>query len=273
MQKIKKSKQTNNIKNAIHEITKIDELARRNQWINNIHPLVKLAVTILYIILTVSKSKYDISGLLKMAVYPITIFILGEINFKDSLKRLKIVLPLVCFVGILNPFFDKQVLFHFHGIQISKNIILFKNLAITYGMISMITLVLKGILTVFASYLLIATTTIEKICYALRLIKIPSVIVTQIMLTYRYVTLLLSEAHTTTQAYSLRAPNQKGIHIKNWGSLLGQLLLRSMDRAYDVYSSMTLRGFNGEYYYKNKLHLKTNDIIYLIFFIILLIFI
>ena len=271
MQKTTKDK--NNISNAIHEITKIDELARKNQWINNIHPLVKLAVTIFYIILTVSKSKYDISGLLKMAVYPVIIFILGEINFKESLKRLKIVLPLVCLIGILNPFFEKQILFQFHGIQLSKSIVLFKNLSITSGMISMITLILKGILSVFASYLLIATTTIEKICYALRLIKIPSVIVTQIMLTYRYVTLFLSEVHLTTQAYSLRAPKQKGIHIKNWGSLLGQLLLRSMDRAYDVYSSMTLRGFCGEYYYNNKCHLKTNDIFYFVFLMTLFLFI
>ena len=30
-----------------------------------------------------------------MAVYPVAMFILGDINFKDSIKRLRIVLPLV----------------------------------------------------------------------------------------------------------------------------------------------------------------------------------
>ena len=49
------------------------------------------------------------------------------------------------------------------------------------------------------------------------------------------------------QAYSLRAPNQKGIHISAWGSFLGQLLLRSMDRAQELYYSMLLRGFRGEF--------------------------
>ena len=52
-----------------------------------------------------------------------------------------------------------------------------------------------------------------------------------------------------TEAYSLRAPGQKGIHISAWGSFLGQLLLRSMDRAEALYHSMLLRGFRGEYYY------------------------
>ena len=33
---------------------------------------------------------------------------------------------------------------------------------------------------------------------------------------------------------------------------LGQLLLRSMDRAVALYESMELRGFHGEFYYAEK---------------------
>ena len=51
------------------------------------------------------------------------------------------------------------------------------------------------------------------------------------------------------QAYALRAPKQKGVHFKVWGSLAGQLLLRSIDRANNLYASMLLRGYQGEYYY------------------------
>lgn len=70
---------------------------------------------------------------------------------------------------------------------------------------------------------------------------------TQVLLTYRYVTVLLEEANRMTQAYSLRAPNQKGVHFKVWGTLAGQLLLRSMDRANEVYESMTLRGYQENF--------------------------
>ncbi len=52
-----------------------------------------------------------------------------------------------------------------------------------------------------------------------------------------------------TTAYRLRAPGQKGVHYKAWGSFLGQLLLRSMDKAEELYSSMRLRGFSGEFAY------------------------
>lgn len=187
-----------------------------------------------------------------MGIYPIALFILGDISFPDALKRLRIVLPLVCFVGLFNPFFDRQP------------VLQWGSFVITAGMISMITLMLKGIYSVLAAYLLIASTSIEKICYALRMVHVPAALVTQILLTYRYVTVLLEEAGRIIQAYSLRAPRQKGVQFKVWGSLAGQLLLRSMDRANDVYESMTLRGYTGEFYYSGKAPLFTKDIVYLL---------
>ena len=60
---------------------------------------------------------------------------------------------------------------------------------------------------------------------------------------------LLDEAAIMTDAYRLRAPGQKGVHISAWGSFLGQLLLRSMDRATALYESMELRGYHGEFHY------------------------
>ena len=72
---------------------------------------------------------------------------------------------------------------------------------------------------------------------------------TLLLRTYRYIGVMMEEVAVMSEAYSLRAPGQKGIHISAWGSFLGQLLLRSMDRAEALYHSMRLRGFRGEYYY------------------------
>ena len=65
-----------------------------------------------------------------------------------------------------------------------------------------------------------------------------------------------------TDAYYLRAPGQKGIHISAWGSFLGQLLLRSMDRAEELYSSMRLRGFRGEFYYADVPACRSGSVIF-----------
>ena len=240
---------------AIYEIHYMDALASRDQWVNRIHPLVKFIVTIGYIMAVVSFHKYDVIGLVGMMVYPIALFILSELSFPDSIKRLRVVLPLICLVGILNPFLD-------------KNVVLIAGIRISAGVLSMISLILKGVFSVLASYLLIATTSVDKLCYAFRLLHIPQLIVTQFMLTYRYVTVLLEEANRTTQAYALRAPNQKGIHFKVWGSLAGHLLLRSIDRANAVYESMLLRGYKGDYrYLRERLAVRLKDITYLLFWL------
>ena len=67
-----------------------------------------------------------------------------------------------------------------------------------------------------------------------------------------------------TTAYSLRAPGQKGVHVSAWGSFLGQLLLRSMDRAQELYESMQLRGFHGEYAYAESRKADRGSLVFLV---------
>ena len=240
---------------AISEIENMSQMAQKDQWVNNMHPLVKLFLTILYIVLVVSFNRYNLSGVFAMIVYPIFAFIICDLSWKEAFYRLRVVLPLVCIIGLFNPLFDTAIITYIPGPG--------GPIAVSAGVMSMITIIVKGVFTVLASYILIATTTIEKICYALRLIHVPKILVTEIMLIYRYITVLLGEAKRITQAYSLRAPGQKGVHYKVWGSLVGQFLIRSMDKADIVYESMCLRGYNGEFSFVEKSSITGTDIIYL----------
>ena len=219
------------------EFREMDELAAQESAIHALHPLIKLLVTLAYIIVVVSFPKYALSGLSVMVLYPILIFQASGIPVRTCFHKLRVVMPLVCAVGLLNPFFDRVPLLYLG------------NLAVSGGVISMITLMLKGIFSLMASFLLIATTSIDTLCAALRRLHVPDILVTLLLLTYRYIGVMLEEVAIMSEAYSLRAPGQKGIHISAWGSFLGQLLLRSMDRAEGLYHSMLLRGFRGEYYY------------------------
>lgn len=223
------------INKAVHDIHYIDSMSGKDKWINQIHPLAKLIVTIGYILAVVSFDKYDLTGLAGMSIYLMSIIILGDISIIHSIKQIKVVLLLTCIVGIANPFIDRTQMGHMG------------EFIITGGMLSMISLMMKGIFAIVASYILIVTTSIEKICYALRLIHVPKELVTLVLLIYRYIIVLLKEVQRIFDAYQLRAPKQKGIQVKAWGSLAGQLLLRSIDRAQVVYESMTLRGYNGEF--------------------------
>ena len=98
---------------------------------------------------------------------------------------------------------------------------------------------------------------------------VPKLIVTLLLLMYRYVSVMMDEVSVMTMAYKLRAPMQKGIHFSAWGSFLGQLLLRSSDKASELYLSMQLRGFTGEYEYADHKKADISDFVFAIVFIAL----
>ncbi len=221
----------------MREISTMDALAQAGSPIHDLPPLAKLIVTIAYIAVTVSFHKYDIASLAVMVLYPVLLSALSGISVGMCFYKFRIVLPVIILVGIFNPFFDTAPIARIGGVYISG------------GVISMITLILKGIFSLMASFYLIATTKIDHLCAALRKIHFPGMLVTLFLLTYRYIGMMMSELSIMTTAYALRAPGQKGIHVSAWGSFIGQLFLRSMDRAEEIYESMQLRGFDGNFYY------------------------
>lgn len=127
----------------------------------------------------------------------------------------------------------------------------------------MATLLLKGLFAVSAAYLLMVTTSMDDLCRTLRKLRVPAVLVTVIMLIYRYLSVFMEEIGRMRAAYSLRAPGQKGIHFKVWGPMVGMLLLRSMDRSETVYGSMTLRGFQGDFLFGRDRTFSRRDFVYL----------
>lgn len=227
----------NKAEKACEELKAMDELAAMDSPVHGMDPLAKLLLTVFYIFVTVSFNKYDITGLFFMLLFPVVAYQIAGIAVHTCFHKLRIVMPLVCAVGLFNPFFDKEIIMYIGSIGISG------------GVISMLTLMMKGVFCLMASFLLVATTSIEEICRALRRLHFPKMLTSLLLLTFRYISVLLEEVAIMTEAYHLRAPGQKGIHISAWGSFLGQLLLRSMDRAEALYESMELRGFYGEFYY------------------------
>ena len=238
------------LSHAQSELREMDALAAEHSPIHTLHPLCKLLVTVFYIAVTVSFPKYNFSGLVIMVLYPVIAFQVSGIPVGLCFYKLRLVLPLVCAVGLANPFLDHTPLLQLGTITV------------TGGVVSMVTLMLKGVFSLMASFLLIATTSIDAICAALRKLHVPGILTTLLLLTYRYIGVMLEEVTVMTEAYSLRAPGQKGIHISAWGSFLGQLLMRSMDRAEELYGSMVLRGFNGNFFYADISPFCLNDLLY-----------
>lgn len=229
----------NRAEKAGHDIRAVDDLAAGGSFMHKLHPLAKLTVTMAYIITVISFNKYDLAALSGMVLFPFVFYSLAGITISTCFSKLRYVLPLVCAVGLFNPFFDRAVYTTIGTVNI------------TGGVISMLTLMFKGVLCLTASFLLAATTPIEAICKALRLIRMPRDAVILLLLTWRYITVLLDEVAVMTDSYSLRAPGEKGVRFSAWGTFLGQLLLRSRDKAENLYESMLMRGFDGDFRYSD----------------------
>ena len=231
----------------------IEELASMDSPVHRMSPLSKLLMTIAFIALTASFNRYDLTGLIFMVLFPLILYQFSLIPVRTCFIKLRAVMPLVIAVGVLNPFFDRKIMLTIGGVGISG------------GVLSMITLMLKGIFCLMFSFLLMSTTQIDELCRGLRKIRFPKIITSLLLLTFRYTSILLDEVSEMTDAYHLRAPNQKGIHISAWGTFLGQLLLRTLDRAENLYNAMILRGFSGEFpYAEGKSYIKYSPVIALI---------
>lgn len=241
-----------NITKSYYKMFILDELADKKTLIHRINPLVKLAVTLAYLFCVVSFNKYDVSGLIPLFLYPVVVITLGDIPLKPLMAGLAISAPFVIGVGIFNPILDRSEAVSIQG------------MAITAGMISFMSLLIKCSLTVSAALLLLATTGINKIAAALQKLHVPQIFITQLLLTYRYISVLMGEVSRVYNAYHLRAPYQKGISRNVWGSLIGLLLLRTYDRAIRIYQAMKLRGFENRYYGVGLDRLRKADIMYLL---------
>jgi cobalt/nickel transport system permease protein len=235
---------------SLYNIRLLDELAEKTTIIHNLHPLVKVLTTCLYLIITVSFNKYELSGLLPLFFYPVIVMALADIPVVPLLKRMIVVSPFIIGIGLFNPLFDHDPVVILPWMQISG------------GWISFFSILTKGVLTILAALLLIATTGMTRIAAALGMMRIPKVFILQLILTYRYISVLIEEVGRTVRAYSLRSRGEKGIRFSDWGSLTGQLLIRTLERAQRVYYSMCCRGFTGEYNAGSEKRIRTGDILY-----------
>ncbi|MDO4541934.1 MAG: cobalt ECF transporter T component CbiQ [Bacillota bacterium] len=220
---------------AIQTLSTLEELASGDSPLHRLHPGIKTITTFIYLVAVLSLNRYDLPGLLTLFFYPALLIPLAGVPFSAIFKRVLVALPFSLFAGISNIIFEPATAFYLLGIPVS------------YGVISFATLMIKTFLCVAAVLLLAATTSSFSLFAQLRAFHLPRILVLTIMMTYRYIFLLLDEVANMTQAYHLRAPKQKGILMKDMGVFVGQLILRCFDRSERIYFAMKARGFSGEY--------------------------
>lgn len=216
---------------SIFDLDELEQFARRNQWLNRRHPACKILVTLVYIVAITSINKYALGQVLLFGIYPILMLSIADIPYKSIASKLIIPALLSISLGVVNPLFDREIL------------LMVGHIGISGGVLSLMTLLVKALYTISATLILVSTTTIEGLGRGLAFYRVPRQLIMLLLLMYRYIGVLLNEVSRTMEAYQLRARGSKGIHISSWGSLVGQIMIRSYRRSEDIYNAMLLRGY------------------------------
>lgn len=240
------------VRSKIHEIYTLEQLSSGRSVIHDLHPSVKILATFFYIVLVLSFDRHTFFALTPFIFYPVLLMSLSETPYAMILKRVVIALPFSLFAGLSNVFFDQATMFTISGLNFS------------YGFVSLIVLLFRTFLCVAAVLILVAVTPFTQITAQMRRMHIPDLLVTLFEMTYRYLGSLAEETSVMIIAYKLRHNSDKGIELKDMGSFVGQLLLKSIDRAEHVYNAMKCRGYGRYDRKRRKRSLKFNDYLFIL---------
>jgi len=237
----------------------IDQYSEIDSIIHNWDIRIKIA-TFFLIILFLSVQKNFVAGL-SGVVFAVFISILSRIPFYFLVKRvvfpILFLVPLFLFLplssggevllnlGYINVYLD--------GVKIA-GIIFLKT-----GSLILIFLIMLGSANFFRTI------------SALKKLKIPEIILSIILFTYRYIYTYLEDVRKMKIALTLRGfKNKNSISsLKSSANLAGSILIRSYEQTERINNAMIVRGFTGNLFFYDEFHLEYKDFIKSIFFIMI----
>lgn len=196
-------------------------------------PLALLLLTVLYLCAMLSVPAGRLSMLLWFALYPVVAAPVAGTSLGELLRRSVPTLPFILFIAAFNPLIDRQTAFWIGAVPVSQ------------GWLTFVSITVRGLLSVMALLLLIESAGFAGLCRGMEMLRLPSVLSTQLMMVYRYLTVLLEEALTMNRARLARGYGRRHMSMKMWATFAGQLLLRTFSRAERLNRAMLARGFDG----------------------------
>lgn len=184
---------------------------------NKISPQAHIVVEFIFVLIVASFGRGEIVAYLPFFIYPAVLLFAGGIFSAAPriVRRLFVALPFVVALGIFGSWTN------------------------------FVSLLIRFFLSVSSMLIMIEITGFGGFCSALVCLRVPRVMITQLLLMHRYSFLLRDEVKRLKCAYGLRAPSAKKISLRDFGSMAGNLLLRTFDRAEAIHQAMLCRGFDG----------------------------
>lgn len=236
---------------AVIDLKRLELLADSDSPIHALDARAKVLVTFIFIIAVVSCSRYEITRLLPFFIFPAVMIGRAGLPPLYIARKIAMISPFLLMVGLLNPFFDRAVLYQIGRLDISG------------GWISLLSLFIRSLLTVGAAFILVGTTGFTAVCQALERLGIPQIFAVQLLFLQRYIFVLADETGRASRARELRSIGRKGLGVASFGSLVGHLLLRTWQRAERIHAAMLARGFVGRFHAHRQSRFGVSEIRFL----------
>jgi cobalt/nickel transport system permease protein len=187
-------------------------------------------VTLIFVFSTVR----DPVLLLCMWLFTCGLFALSGIPWSYLLRRLRLPGLLLTVMAVMLVFVaDGTAWFGIGPLTVNKE-----------GIIALAQIGSRFVCIVTLTVILFATTPVTAVMKGLQALKVPAVLVDMLSFSYRYAfefSRLLKMMRTAAQLRGFRGKGWRTLPV--WASLLGTMLIRSVEQAESVYQAMSLRGY------------------------------
>jgi cobalt/nickel transport system permease protein len=220
----------------------IEDLSNRKGILQSINPLAKLVAVVAMIV--ASLFIFNPAYLAILCIIPIVLAFSSKIPLMHFFSRTALIPVFAAVISI-------PILFITSGLPVaSVNIGLTALMITSEGIVRFLVFTIRVWFCVASLTLLILSTGFDKMLELLSTLKVPSVIVQLFSLTYRYFFVSIHEVQSVLIAKEARTyVHKRTINLqalKDVGSIVATLFIRTYERSERVYLAMKARGFEIE---------------------------
>ena len=203
----------------------LDALSSRDVPLSRLDPRAPLLVTLLLSLLAASFPRGEVLALLPFLAWPASLAALAAVPARPFLRALLVPLPFVLLAALPALVVEPGP----PGRAIAASVLL------------------RFLLTATSALLLAAVWGLPALAWAMGRLGVPDVLVTQLLVLWRYLFVLGVEAVRMDRARAMRGFGSRGQELSLAGPFLGTLLLRSQDRAERIDRALRARAFGGRF--------------------------
>ena len=203
----------------------LDALSARDVPLSRLDPRAPFLATLLLSVLTASFPRGEVVALVPFLLWPATLASLAGVPARPFFRAFLVPLPFVLLAALPALLVEPGPA----GRAIAASVLL------------------RFLLTATSALLLAAVWGLPALAWAMQKLGAPAVLVSQLLVLWRYLFVLGEEAVRMDRARTMRSFGRRGRELALAGPFLGTLLLRSQDRAERIDRALRARAFTGSF--------------------------